>query len=87
MNNRNGKYLQKFLDDEEVIILNDGTPTRITPPSTTSAPDVALATTPVSIVTDFKVLNDAANSDHFPIYIDINNNEQTIKSIIKKKRI
>lgn len=70
--NQSGENITEFLDETNMVILNDGTRTRLTNnPNTISIPDIAICSPDLAPRTKFKVIQDTANSDHFPIRIDL----------------
>ena len=79
--NHNGKTILNSLDYTDLIVLNDGSATRFTPPDqNTSAVDISLASPEITCNTTWRVLNDCGNSDHFPIQITINNINKVVFS-------
>ncbi|KAK9886682.1 hypothetical protein WA026_017602 [Henosepilachna vigintioctopunctata] len=72
--NRNGQNIENFLLNNDCVIINDKSPTRITPPNTNkSAPDVTISSPEIALMLEWSVLLDPGNSDHFPIEIRYNN--------------
>ncbi|KAL3290400.1 hypothetical protein HHI36_023741 [Cryptolaemus montrouzieri] len=68
--NCNGLAVEEFLRDSNVTLLNDGTPTGLTPPSDNlSAPDLTICSTYLALRCDWSVHQDTGGSDHFPISI------------------
>jgi exonuclease III len=67
-NNTRADAITELLDDLNMVVLNDGSITRIAaPPRQSSAIDLTLCTTQLSLDIDWKVLNDPSGSDHLPI--------------------
>lgn len=69
--NPNGNRLNQYIIEENLIILNSGEPTRITPPRTISVPDITLCSPSISLNCSWNVLADYGSSDHFPILISM----------------
>lgn len=81
-----GKIMEKILDSEELILLNTGQPTRHnTANGTFSAIDLSFSNTTIAPGIDWQVLNEYNGSDHWPIKIDIPNNNQQNLNIQKWK--
>jgi len=70
------------MDDNNLVILNTGQPTRINPitPSN-SAIDLTITTTNISSQTQWHIHDDTWGSDHLPIIIDIQQKLQTEENI------
>lgn len=67
--NRNGRSIQSTLGNLDLVVLNDGTPTRFTPPTSQnlSAVDLSLCSSAIALDMTWLVLADPGTSDHFPI--------------------
>lgn len=66
--NQNGQNILNFLEGANMVILNDGTRTKITNnPDTISIPDIAIASPSLASTINFNTIQDTANSEHFPI--------------------
>lgn len=73
MLNLNGKIVAEFLLSNDICLLNDGSPTRVTAPGKNlSAPDLALSSSDLRINSKWRVISDPGNSDHLPILISLN---------------
>ncbi|KAK9876352.1 hypothetical protein WA026_012661 [Henosepilachna vigintioctopunctata] len=73
-NNYNGNIIKQFIDINDYMILNNGSITRITPPSQNkSSPDITICTTNIGRKATWETIWDPGNSDHLPILITINN--------------
>ena len=71
-----GTTLAGWLDNSNLHVLNDGTPTRRGyDTGKTSTPDISLCSHNIIMRTDWKVL-DSIGSDHLPIQIDIRTRRQ-----------
>jgi ribonuclease HI len=69
---RSGNRLLSFIDDNCLVILNDGSPTRLAPPGQNSnALDISLCTSDLACSIDWNVSQDAFSSDHYPIFLTI----------------
>ena len=65
-----GEILNDTLENTDLIILNNGKPTKITPPNhSRSAIDITLASSQLVSFANWDVLDDAMGSDHYPIFI------------------
>lgn len=70
--NQSGQAILEFLEESNMVILNDGSRTRLTNnPDTISIPDIAISSPVLASRINFKVIEDTANSDHFLIKIEI----------------
>lgn len=68
-----GKVLAGALNNVNLIVINDGSATRLTPPGITkSVVDITLVSPSLASVTEWKILDDCMGSDHFPIIIKVN---------------
>ncbi|KAG5863974.1 hypothetical protein JTB14_000527 [Gonioctena quinquepunctata] len=66
-NNYNGNMIVDIAEDHHLIIMNDGSPTRLTPPSDNSSPvDLTLASCGITHNIECFVLSDCAKNDDFP---------------------
>lgn len=88
LTNNNGLTIINSLEDLNLSILNDGTPTRFTPPNQNrSAVDLTLVTSNIATYFSWEVINDCGNSDHFPIICSSNNSLHFSYTIPYKRRI
>lgn len=62
-----GNSLINAVDNKNLVILNNGEPTRIMPANIKSAVDITLASPDVATSISWKTLDDNMGSDHFPI--------------------
>lgn len=70
LTNRSGRNLLDFIDTYNLCILNDGSPTRFTPPQQRkSAVDLSLCSSSMISKCSWDILKDPLSSDHFPIII------------------
>ena len=70
--NFKGRNLKEAMDRTQTVILNDGSPTRITTPSqNTSCPDLTIASSSIATKCSWMVYEDAGNSDHWPTLCQI----------------
>lgn len=73
--NSNGRALLDFILDNHLVYLNDGTATRLTPPSQgKSCVDITLASPSLALISEWSVASDPGNSDHFPVITSLKNN-------------
>lgn len=81
-NDRQGNLLAEAIEQENIIVLNDGSPTRISKPKQPpSAVDVSLVTPDLVSVTSWNVSDDTLGSDHYPIAIVLTISHSTGKII------
>lgn len=79
--NEQGKRLVDALDNCNLVVLNDGSPTRIIRPNQNhSAVDLTLSTASLAIKSTWNILEDNFGSDHYPIKITIGINTQHFSS-------
>ena len=63
-----GEKVIQWIDDQNLVILNDGSPTRIDPHTgNTSVLDVTIVPTTISTSSDWVVIQDPNGSDHLPV--------------------
>ena len=63
-----GLNLLQAVEDENLVIVNDGSPTRLTPPNApSSAVDLCIVSSNIAPLVDWKVSDDLLGSDHFVI--------------------
>ena len=87
INNRNGNLINNLIADSNFVILNNGSPTRLTPPNQNiSAPDLTFGSPQLALKSSWTVIQDCGNSDHFPILIEIGVNENCRIPQSKAKR-
>lgn len=68
-----GKSLQESIDSYNLSILNNGSPTRLTPPhQQASAIDLTIVNSELLPGCSWQVMEDSYNSDHFPIITQVN---------------
>lgn len=67
---RRAQVLVKVFDDNNLVSLNTGEPTRVAcPPIASSALDISLCTSNLGLACSWQVINDPHGSDHLPIII------------------
>lgn len=87
-NNPNGKILASVLRQTDLVLLNDGSPTRISNPlQNKSAVDLTLCSPCMALDMDWRVITDTGTSDHFPIICTINQGciDNRIEGRIRRK--
>jgi len=67
-----GDTLEKFIDDNNLILLNDRTGTHIKPNGDTTAIDLTIASPNLSMKCNWSVESTSLGSDHYPILINLN---------------
>lgn len=68
---KSGKNIVEFIEETNMVILNDGSRTRLTNhQDTISIPDIVISSPALAPTISFKVIQDTANSDHYPIMIE-----------------
>lgn len=82
--NRSGRNLLDFIDTHNLCFLNDGSPTRFTPPhQRKSAVDLSLCSYSLASKCSWDILNDPLSSDHFPIIIRFQHQSNTYPPPVK----
>lgn len=83
-----GKIIEEILNENNLIILNENLPTHFSlAHNTLSCIDLALATIDIAINFKWTVLNDLYSSDHFPITLEIyDNNNEVKRSLWNEKK-
>jgi len=72
-NNRNGNIFEGFLESSGLVLLNDGSPTRLVNPGQgVSAPDLAVCGLGGSSLIQWEVIEENGMSDHFPFICSFN---------------
>lgn len=67
-----GKLIEDILDNDELILLNNGKPTHFNQYNgNTSAIDLSIASSSIATYLEWDVLDEIHSSDHWPITIDI----------------
>lgn len=74
---RHGKILADAIDYLELVVLNDGTPTRVNPMGNHSAVDISFTSHVLVDRLAWEVLDDTMGSDHYPIVIGIQINPKS----------
>ena len=70
-NDKNGRLIEDFLLKQNLVILNDGSGTRLDPISgRTSCLDLSLISSGIASKCTWSVFADKFGSDHFPVYIE-----------------
>lgn len=83
---RDGRSVMDFLDESNLFLLNDGSPTRISRPNTNpSAVDLSICSTSLASLSSWMVSPDPCSSDHFPINITYQTSFHPDKSHISTK--
>ena len=68
--NRRGRHLEDLINQNNICVLNNGSPTHITlPPGSTSAIDLSLASSTVADRFRWKTHTTPCGSDHFPAWL------------------
>lgn len=91
-NSKRGNVIKILINNYNLIILNDNSPTHIWTHNTHTNTDISIATTDIIHELEWKILDDVHGSDHFPIIITTfeqssinrqtsNNNEKMIDII------
>ena len=69
--NPQGKIIEELLDDLDLCVLNDGSPTYLSPGGTSSPLDLAICDPSIFLDLEWKVHSDLCGSDHFPTFLKI----------------
>ncbi|GAB0087203.1 hypothetical protein DMENIID0001_014850 [Sergentomyia squamirostris] len=78
-----GNIIEDWVNDEDLVIVNDGSHTRIAcPPRDSSALDLSIVSRDLSVFCLWSLYNNTLGSDHYPIIIEVTppypiNNEET----------
>lgn len=75
---KSGKDIEQFIDDNNLILLNDTTGTRINNNGGLSAIDLSLTSASLAIKCNWRVHTSSMGSDHYPIHILLNEPPSTI---------
>ena len=78
VNNLRGKIIYKFMEENNLVCINNGEGTRIGNLGQLSHLDIVLTTTQYHINTHFEVLSQNWGSDHYPLKINLDHNPLTI---------
>lgn len=71
--NRGGIRLVNFIIENDMVILNDGSRTLVqNPNSSLSAVDLTIVSSALAINSNWKVISDCGNSDHYPTILQLN---------------
>ena len=80
VSDRGGTALLSAIEDKNLVILNDGSPTRLTAPGTAvSAVDLTLCSPSIASIINFKISTDTLGSDHFAIQITLTPPQNSLK--------
>lgn len=71
--NPKGAQILDTLEDNDLVLLNTGEPTRITRNGNKSAVDLTFSSPNIAIHCSWNILEDVMGSDHFPLIIEVNN--------------
>lgn len=87
--NNNGKTIYNSLESSNLIVLNDGSPTLFSPPTSSnkSAIDVSICTACLAPQAAWQVLSDPGMSDHYPTLTTFGNvkNDQPSQTPVVKR--
>lgn len=74
-----GKTVLNFLSNNELVYLNNGSITRkACPPRRSSAIDLTLVSTDISLIIDWEVLEFPTQSDHYPVFFQVQLDNEVI---------
>jgi len=79
-NNRKGCTIFKYISQSNLITLNDGSPTHFSTHHTMTHVDLTIITPNLATQTKWKTDHELFGSDHFPIHINLFDNENSSKS-------
>lgn len=84
-----GRKLLDYIDEAGLVILNDGSPTRINYANQRpTAVDISLATPDIALEFEWKVIEEPLGSDHLPIILKFNGNQlRNCPSGLRKRNI
>lgn len=87
-NNINGLRIAEYINKYNYIILNESISTRMNRPGENISPlDLTIVSQNISCISEWKILNDTGNSDHFPTVCSIGNSlniHNSIPNILKR---
>jgi len=66
-----GKTIQQFIDNTQLILLNDKSPTHFSTHNTYTHIDLSLCSATLAPHAKWEILNDLHGSDHFPIVLKL----------------
>ena len=73
-----GRSLAAQIDDSDAVLLNENSPTRVTPTSS-SSPDLSICSSTLVCISSWKTVN-ALGSDHLPITISVQEDVELVES-------
>lgn len=87
-NNINGLRIVEYINKYNYIILNESISTRMNRPGENISPlDLTIVSQNISCISEWKILNDLGNSDHFPTVCSIGNSffiQNSTPNILKR---
>jgi len=85
---RSGEYIYRNFESTNLVLLNDGSCTHISPPGiSNSTIDLSFATCDLAPLCEFLVSSDSHGSDHLPIDILINKTASSVKQFHYKLKL
>jgi hypothetical protein len=86
--NYRGKEVWTWVENTGLVLLNDGSPTRLNKAQgTLSCIDLTLASPKISASLAWGVVNDTMGSDHFPLIISLNAKINEDQNLPKQKKL
>lgn len=82
-NNKRGTIIDSFINNNNLILLNDKSPTHFSTQNTLTNIDLTLCTPDLFLHSNWKIENDLWGSDHFPIIISLFENNTDSSHTIK----
>lgn len=88
LDTQNGKNIIQSLETLDLIFLNDGSPTRLSPPGQNiSVVDIALISSSISHISSWETIPDTGSSDHYPTICTIGLPPPNQYTIQKKRNL
>lgn len=78
--NISGNIIENFILNEDLIVLNDGSPTHFTTHNSFTNVDITMCSSQLAPICSWKTLNYLHGSDHYPIFINVCKKVPTTKS-------
>jgi len=69
--NRKGKIISKYINEHNLFLLNDGSPTHLSTHSTFTHVDLSFCTSDLGPITSWEIISDLHGSDHHPILLKL----------------
>lgn len=85
---RGGDILCEFLDDRNLTVLNDGSPTLLSPPGrNATCIDITFSSPEISLISTWSRLDSTFGSNHWPILVEIGQRHTTYNRAHRPRRL